>query len=484
MHSRIQAAREAQQSWGRFTVRQRVDRLRPLRRILASRMDALVSTLSSELGKPPLDALSGDMMVVLEHLRWCEKNAARLLRPRRVGAPPLLYLGCRFAESEEPFGVVLVLAPWNYPLQLSLVPATTALFAGNAVLLKFSEHTPRTAALVADCLREAGLPDALVSVSHESGSDAEALVDAAPDLIFFTGSTTNGRSVAQRAAGKLIPCILELGGNDACLIFLSANLDHAVEGAVYAAFSNAGQVCVAAKRIFVERSLFPIFLERFVARARSLRIGSDTASDIGPIATPPLRAALDRWVADALARGATLHTPYDSAARAVGPLILTGVPPDAELRTGETFGPIVWLEPFDDEADAIRRANDSPFALGASIFTGDAAQANRIATQLTAGSVAINDAIRQVGNPQLAFGGNRASGYGRYHGEAGLRAFSRVRSVMNVRESGPRPRSWFPFTPKTHRELRALLHLRHGSAPLSTRWRQMFRAARGSAGEK
>ncbi|SEF92374.1 Acyl-CoA reductase [Bryocella elongata] len=477
MLTRIDAARSAQQRWAALSVRERARRLLPLRRVLAARMDEVIATISSEVGKPPLDALSGDVMVVLEHLRWCEKNAARVLATRRVGAPALLYTGCTFTESEEPYGVALVLAPWNYPLQLSLVPATTALFAGNSVMLKCSEFTPKLAALIEDCVHQAGLPEGLLSVSAGGANEGKALLDAGPDLVFFTGSSHVGRSVAERAAARLIPCVLELGGKDPCLVFASAPIERAIEGVCYAAFSNAGQVCVGAKRLYVEQSIFESFLSRFVARARQLRIGSDLASDMGQVRIAPLRESLAAWVADAIAGGATLHTPFDPTSENIGPLVFTSVARDSHIRGEETFGPIVWLEPFDGERDAMARANDSPFALAASIFTGDSAQADRIASQLNAGGVSINDAIRQVGNPVAAFGGNRASGYGRYHGECGLRAFSRVKTRMITSGKGTHERHWFPASAKTFRELQAVLQLRHGTGSLAGRLKALVSAS-------
>jgi len=415
--------------------------------------------------------------VVLEHLRWCEQNAARVLAPRRVGAPALLYTGCRFTEIEEPHGVALVLAPWNYPLQLSLIPATTALFAGNAVVLKCSEFTPKTAALIADCAQQAGLPEDVLSVTSGGASEGAELLEAGPDLVFFTGSSRVGRIVAASAAQKLIPCVLELGGKDACLIFASAPFERAIEGACYAAFSNAGQVCVGAKRIYVERSIFESFVARFVERAKQLRIGSDLASDMGPIRIAPLRASLTAWLEDALATGATLHTSFTASSESIGPLIFTNVAPQALIRTDETFGPIVWIEPFNNEGDAVARANDSPFALGASVFSGDVAQSQRVVRRLLVGGVSLNDAIRQVGNPMAPFGGNRSSGYGRYHGESGLRTFSRVKTTMEVRGSGTQERHWFPASTKTFRELRALLHMRHGRGSFVARVIELLRVA-------
>jgi acyl-CoA reductase-like NAD-dependent aldehyde dehydrogenase len=474
MQDPIQVARHAQRTWAALTVRERAARMRPLRHALAARMDEAVAILCAETGKPPMDALTGDVLVTLEHLRYCERHAAAVLAARRIGRPAVLYFGARFEERMEPHGVALVLAPWNYPLQLAMVPLTTALFAGNAVVLKCSEHAPATAQLIADLCREAALPEGLVQVASGGPEQAQRLLEARPDIVFFTGSSSNGRALAQQAAALLVPVVLELGGKDACLIFASAHLHRAIEGATYAAFSNAGQVCVGAKRLYVERSVFDVFLQGFVERARQLRIGTTLAADMGPILQRPLRERLAAQVGDALARGAVLHTAWDRDSERVAPIILSGVPQDALLLQQESFGPIVCVAPFDDEAHAIELANDSPFQLGASVFTGSAAQADRIASALRAGSCSVNDAIRSIGNPHAGFGGNADSGYGRYHGPHGLLAFSRIKTVMRVGQMRSREIHWFPFTAATFRMLRGLMLWRHASGAPWRRVRTML----------
>lgn len=469
MPNAIEIARVAQQEWAALPIRVRVQRLTCLREILAANMDRILEVISAELGKPPLDVLTGDIMVTLEHCRYYERHAERLLRSRKVGKPAILYRGASFTESYGPHGVALIFAPWNYPLQLALVPAITALFAGNAVVLKCSEHAPATAVLIAKLFLEAGISADLVQVRSDAAGDAAALIDARPDIVFFTGSCRNGCEVATRAAQLLIPTILELGGKDACLVFDSCDLARAVEGVTYGAFSNAGQVCIAAKRVYVQRGIFDEFLRRFVERAGQLRIGASPDADLGPVVVGSVRKLLAEQVEDAIARGATLHSAWDRESEAVPPLILSGVPRDARLLTEESFGPVVCLQPFDDEAEGIALANDSEFALSASIYTGDGRQGERVAFALNAGTCSVNDSIRHIGNPYAAFGGNGASGNGRYHGPAGVYAFSRTRSVMTVDRPQSREVHWFPFTPKTFHQLRSLLRFRHARGAWWTR---------------
>jgi acyl-CoA reductase-like NAD-dependent aldehyde dehydrogenase/uncharacterized protein (DUF2141 family) len=458
---RIARARAAQAGWAQLSVAERARALRPLRHAIAARMDEIIAMVSSEVGKPPMDALAGDVLVTLEQLRFYQRRAAHLLRPRKIGQPMFFYSGTRFIEFPEPHGVGLICAPWNYPLQLSVVPMATALFAGNAVLLKCSERTPRTARLIDELCAAAHLPPDLVQVSCENPDQAAALLEARPDFVFFTGSSRNGRAVATRAASLMIPAAMELGGKDPALVFDSCDLPRTVNGLAYGSFSNAGQVCVGTKRIYIQQPIYEEFLRLFLERIPRLRIGTATESDLGQVRFESVRERLRNQVADAVARGATLHTPLPGDPDSTTPLVLSNVPPDASLLCDESFGPVVCLAGFPAEADAVAMANASDFALSASVWTSDKQQAERVAAQLNCGSCAVNDVIRNIGNPQAGFGGNRSSGHGRYHGAAGLRTFSRVKSVMTATRPRPTEIHWFPVRARTYALLRGLLELRH-----------------------
>ncbi len=460
---RMAAARIAQAGWAALPVGMRVRRMRSLRYAITHGMDEIVQTVCDEVGKPPMDALAGDVMVVLEQLRFYERQAVHLLRSRKDGKPWFFFRGARFFRLYEPHGIVLVFAPWNYPFQLSVIPMATALLAGNAVLLKCSEHTPRTAQLIRELCDTADLPEGLVHVSCESPEAASNLIDAHPDLLFFTGSGHNGVVVAQKAAALMIPTIMELGGKDAAIVFASCDLERTVNGLAYGSFSNAGQVCVGTKIIYVQQSVFDQFLSAFLKRVAELRAGSTTDSDIGPVKMEFVRQRLLGQVEDAVKHGAKLHTGSSVTGNIITPFVLTGVPETSGLLREETFGPVVCVSVFQNEEDAIQAANASPFQLSASVWTGDLAQGRRVASCLASGSCAINDVIRNIGNPACAFGGNRASGHGRYHGAEGLYSFSRVKTVMTMSERRKREVHWFPFQAVTYARLRKLLILRHGA---------------------
>lgn len=462
----IAKARTAQSVWRKLSIDSRSAVLCKLRLRIAGRIDDIVRIICEETGKAPLDALAGDVMVTLEQMRYYEQNAKQILQPTPIEKPSLLYHGARFRQLHEPHGVALIYAPYNYPFQLALIPAITALFAGNAVILKCSHRVPRIAVMIADLCADAGLPADLVQVVNDPPEHSLKYVDAQPDIIFVTGSTDTGRLIAQHAAQHLIPCILELGGKDASVVFADCNLDRAVEGVAYGAFSNAGQVCVGIKRLYIEQPIYRIFLGELVDRIRQLRIGTGHDADTGGYGPPSARKRLLVLIADAVRRGATIEWP-PAEVSAEGPVILSNVAPDSKLLQEETFGPILCVAPFSTTADAIQQANYSAYALGASVWTGDLARGEAVAAELNAGACSVNDIIRNIANPYAAFGGNGSSGYGRYRGPQGLQSFSRVKTMMVVGDRGKREMHWFPFSARTFSVLKRIVLIRN----LSQGWR-------------
>lgn len=455
----IGRARAAQIDWTSRKVSERVRVLKSLRKQIVANREMLVTAITSDTGKPPLDALGGDILVTLEQMRFYERRAAKLLASRTVGRSRLLYASCRFREHFEPHGTVLVFGPANYPVQLSLIPATTALYAGNSVVLKVSEKTPSVARAIEDLISKSGLPANLLQVVCASPREAVDLIDAKPDFVFFTGSTINGKAVAARAAALGIPTLLELGGSDPAVVFDDCDFDRTLEGVTYGAFSNAGQVCVGIKRLLIQQPVYEHFLDALVRRVAQLRLGSGSESDFGQLPNQAVQSLLDDQVHDAISKGARLETPVSSAG--CTPVILSNVPPDARLMREEAFGPVLCVRSFATEQEAIELANTGLFALGASVWTRNFERGRRVALALRAGNCSINDVIRNIANPYAAFGGNAASGYGRYHGPHGLYAFSRVKTVMENRSSRRTEINWFPLTRKKYDALCSLIELRH-----------------------
>jgi succinate-semialdehyde dehydrogenase/glutarate-semialdehyde dehydrogenase len=327
----------------------------------------------------------------------------------------------------EPIGVVAAITPWNIPFAIPFVQVAAAVAAGNGVVLKPSELTPLTAAWVQRVLEEAGTPAGLVQVVQGEADVGEALVaDPGIAKIFFTGSVGVGRRVAAAAGARGCPVVLELGGKDPLVVFADADLERAVDGALFASFINAGQACVSAERIFVERSVYDEFRSTLERRAGELKLGDE----LGPL-------VLQR--------------------RFQEPSVVDGPLPDEEL-----FGPVVSVEAFDGEDDAVARANDTKFGLGASVWSRDLAKADRVARRIDAGMVWVNDFGYSFGAGEATWGGVKGSGFGRTSGKHGLYECVQVK-FLDADRGRFRPLWWFPYDEPTERALRSLLDVLYGS---------------------
>jgi len=364
--------------------------------------------------------------------------------------------------EREPLGVVGAITPWNYPLILSMDAAVSALFGGNAVVIKPSEFTPLTALMIPGLCREAGLPEDLVRVVTGDGSTGAALVRAGVDKISFTGSTPVGRAVLAAASESLTPVTLELGGKDPAIVLEDADLDRAARGIAFGAFFNAGQTCISIERVYVARSVADAFTERVVEVARSLRAGVDEDRDMGPIITRAQYAKVVRQIEDALAKGARVLTggiPPEGA-RVIQPTVLVDVDDSMEVVRDETFGPVLPVIPVDSEDEAVAKANASGYGLFASVWTRDRARGLRVARRLHAGGVSVNDSLSHYGVAALPMGGVGDSGFGRRRGREGLDEMTTVRSLFVDIGGLRREPWWFPYGPRGERLTRAVLDLR------------------------
>ncbi|MDY0002818.1 MAG: aldehyde dehydrogenase family protein, partial [Polyangia bacterium] len=358
----LAAARAAFPAWRDLPIGQRLDCVTRLRKLLVERLDEVVALVAAATGKPDVEALASDVLVSVDVLRYYEREARQILadEPRRG---TLLYRLSKFLVTYQPMGAVAVIAPWNHPLQLALVPAVAALIAGNTVLLKPSELTPTVGQLIAELGADAGLPRGALTVLQGGPEVGKALVAAGPDKIFFTGSLATGRAILAAAAEGLIPVSLELGGNDPMIVFEDADLGRAVAGATYGAFANAGQNCVAVERLYVQRSIHDRFLARVTEAAERLRVGSGREADLGPIISDGQREKLTGLLEDALGRGARPTTPIRWEGNRLHPVVLAGVDHSMRIMQTEVFGPILPVMPFDSEDEAVALANDSPHGL-------------------------------------------------------------------------------------------------------------------------
>ncbi|WP_265520685.1 succinic semialdehyde dehydrogenase [Oerskovia flava] len=429
-------ARTAQRSWARVPVRERAAVLLRFGDLVLGAQSEVLDLIQMETGKARRSAFEevGDIAQLSRHFGV---RAGSYLRTRRVpGMLPVL-TGARV--HRRPVGVVGVISPWNYPLTLAYAEVLPALVAGNAVVLKPDPQATLTALWAAEQLEAAGLPAGVLQVVAGAGDVGAALTDHV-DHIAFTGSTETGRRVAARAGQRLIGATLELGGKNPLYVAADAHVPTAARGAVRACFSNSGQICVSIERLILHEAVADEFLAAFVPLVRELRLGTglDYTADMGSLTS---QAQLDRVVAhvdDALSKGArvlagAVHR-SDIGPFFYAPTVLDRVPDDAACARQETFGPVVSVTRVADDAEAVRIMNDSEFGLNASIWTRDVARGRRLAAQVEAGTVNVNDGYAAAwGSVAAPMGGFKASGLGRRHGRESVEAMTEAQSVVAQR---------------------------------------------------
>lgn len=463
----VARARAAQPAWAARTPADRARIIARFREVLARRRHEVSALVTEEIGRSAVGALIMDVVVTLEFVAWTEQVAPRFLRPRWRRLPGLLFLRKLVRDEKLPLGVVGIITPWNYPFFMPASCILPAIACGNTVVLKPSELTPRSAAVLESLWREAGLPDGVVEIVQGDGRAGAALTRAGVDKMFFTGSVASGRKVAVACAEQLIPCSLELGGSDAAIVLADADVQHAADGITWSRFANSGQTCVAAKRVFVEERIHDAFMDALAKSVRALRVGPPTSAavEIGPLINGVAVTQITAQFDDAIARGAQVAARADApAGDFFPPTVLTGITDDMKVMQEETFGPLLPVIKVRDAEEAIRRANASPFGLSASVWTRDRARGASIARQLEAGTVMINDASSVVGAPHVAYGGVKQSGIGRAHGVAGLEACVRSTAIADDLFTRWRQPWWYHYGPKRLAQIDDYATFAHGSS--------------------
>jgi acyl-CoA reductase-like NAD-dependent aldehyde dehydrogenase len=428
-------ARAVRREWAALPIRERSTALRRLRDAIFDSRDEIADVISRETGKPRVEAVFAEIILALDTADFLARRAPQWLRPERVPHHNIAVKTKSGWLEYEPLGSVAIISPWNYPFAIPMAQVIPALAAGNAVILKPSELTPATGALIGEIAARAKLPENLVQIVQGGGEIGGALIEAAPDKVFFTGSVETGRKIAEACAAKLIPSVLELGGKDAMIVLADADLEIASSAAVWGSFMNCGQACLSVERVYVEQSVAARFTGLCVVKTKKLRLGppSDPDAEIGPMIRARQLERVERQLQDAAARGAKILTGGERrtelGANFFEPAVVTGVDHSMELMREETFGPVLAIRPVPSAAEAVALANDSPFSLSASVWTRDAQAARKIASQLRAGSVMINDVASYYGISEAPHGGRGASGWGRTHSRFGFLEMVHVKYI-------------------------------------------------------
>jgi acyl-CoA reductase-like NAD-dependent aldehyde dehydrogenase len=458
------AARKAASSLRALSVSGRLQIAGRVKDYLRNHKEAIVQRIVDETGKPRIEALMTEIFPSLDLIQYYEKNAVKILQDQPQPTP-LLLMGKKSKIYYEPLGPVLIISPWNYPFNLSMTPILTALIAGNPVIFKPSEYTPLKG-LLEEIFQAAGLPEGFLQVVYGAKETGRRLIDLQPAKIFFTGSEGAGKAIMAQAAQYLIPVELELGGKDPMVVFDDASIPRAVQGALWGAMTNAGQTCTSVERIFVQERIQDEFVLQLKAAIESLNTATGTADtshdktlDMGCMTADFQIAKVEAQMADAEAKGAKVHCggKRTDASHAFPPTLVTNITPDMAIYGEESFGPLVTVMPFKDEAEAIRLANDTRYGLCASVWTADPERGDRVARAIVTGGVSINNVLATLANAALPFGGTKFSGMGRYKGAHGLYSFSNVKAILVDKNSNKKEPIWYPYSEEKYGLISALI---------------------------
>lgn len=461
----VKRARTAQIRWAGSPISTRLRLLKNVQRLLCEQKEAVMAIITREAGKPKAEALATEVLVVLDAINFLLANVPAFLRPEAVPhGSPVMKLK-RGVLVREPYGVIGIISPWNYPFSIPAVQALTALVTGNAVVLKPSEFTPFSSLELQKLLYAAGLEKDLFQVITGDGAAGAALLNADIQKVVFTGSVATGQRVAQAAAGRLLPVVLELGGKDPMIVLDDANIEVASSAAVWGAFMNAGQTCLSIERCYVHESIYEAFLQACVEKTNQLRVGNgvDDESDVGPMIHQRQLKIVQSHVEDAIARGARLLKGGKPLAQLgpnfYAPTILADVDHSMRIMREETFGPVLPVRSFKTEDEAVELANDSQFGLAASVWTRDRKRGEALARRIDAGTVMVNDMISCFGISEAPHGGVKASGIGRTHGRFGLEEMVWPKYLDSDRMPNMKKLWWYGYGPLFREQMSGFIEL-------------------------
>ena len=457
-----------QPAWAELTLEDRGRYMRRAADVVLDEIDEIAELLSSEQGKPRAESLTMELLPTIDLLHWCAENGPKILADEKIKNSQAFLIGRPAHFSYEPIGVVGVIAPWNYPWSIPFGEVAIALTAGNGVVLKPASLTPLLGERIQSIFEKAGLPDGLVRTVHGGGRVGDALARSSAGKIFFTGSVEVGRKVGEVCATEMKGSVLELGGKDPMIVCADAKLEHAISGALWGGFSNAGQTCSGIERVYVNREIAEQFTSEVAARARDLKLGNplDWDVEIGPMTSDEQYEIALELVDDAVANGAEKLSggPVDIPGlpgKFIAPIVLSRVTHEMRIMKEEIFGPVLPIVVVDSDEQAIALANDSEFGLGASVWTADRQKGERIGRRIESGMVWINDHSYSHGACQCSWGGVKDSGLGRSHSKFGFYECVNIK-LMAYNPALAKDMWWHPYDESLGTAVRSSAQLLYG----------------------
>lgn len=461
----IAKARAAQPGWEEAGFEVRCQLMHRFADVLIERMDEVADLISRENGKTLQEAFTTEIIPVINLTRYFAKNARKILKPKGIFLHTVM--NRKSYIHYRPRGVVFVISPWNFPFSIPTGEIVMALLAGNTVVQKPASLTPLIAMKCRELMDAAGVPADVFQICTTSGAIASEMIEMGVNYVNFTGSTGVGQRVAQVCGKLLIPCSMELGGKDPALVLADADVELASNAVVWGAFANSGQVCASVERVYVHESLYEPLVQKVVEKTKRLRqnVPNTHDTDVGAMTDPGQLKIVAEQVEDARKRGAKILTggqKPDRPGNFYPPTVITDVDDSFEVVREESFGPVLPIMKVKDDAEAIRRANDSIYGLNAYVFSKDREHARKVAEKVEAGTVMINEVLFTHAAPETPWGGVKQSGVGRVHGDDGLRSLCEAYHVNEERLKQPADHPlgvWYPYSAKKVATLKRITRL-------------------------
>jgi succinate-semialdehyde dehydrogenase/glutarate-semialdehyde dehydrogenase len=460
----VKRARIAQKNWELIPFKDRQKYFCNLRDLIVSLAEEIAEIISNDNGKIRIDALTAEVLPIVFAINYYLKNAKKFLKDKKLKAGNIFLANKRSFIRRVPEGVVAIISPWNYPFTIPMYDVICGLMAGNAVILKAASETQMVGRKIEELIFKSGFPENIFSFVNLPGSQAgDALLNSGIDKLFFTGSVDVGKTLAQKAASKLIPVSLELGGNDAMIILDDADVERAVGGAIWGGFHNAGQSCGGIERIYVHEKIYDEFMNLLKRRIEKFTVldSNDFNSDMGVMTTIKQKSIVEKHIQDAVEKGAQIFAQSEvktESKNAIPATVLTNVNHSMLLMREETFGPVVGVMKYSNIEEAIKLANDSHLGLTASVWSSNNRKAMEVAKQIQAGAVNINDHLMSHGMAETPWGGFKDSGNSRSHGEFGFLEMTKPQVIIkDILPFVKRNLWWHPYNVNVYNGLLGII---------------------------